>query len=68
MKPARPRQLQDCGTGFVLGQAQGLVYQDGFSDHTAQLWSESGAPLATRSQIGYFKEQPYDEQDGGFLL
>ena len=56
MKPARPRQLQDCGTGFVLGQAQGLVYQDGFFDHTAQLWSESGAPLATSSQIVYFKE------------
>ena len=56
MKPARPRQLQDCGTGFVLGQAQGQVYPDGFFDHTAQLWSESGAPLATSSLIVYFKE------------
>ena len=56
MTPALPRQLQDCGTGFVLGQAQGQVYQDGFFDHTAQLWSESGAPMATSSQIVYFKE------------
>ena len=49
-------QLRECGTGFVLGQARGQVYQDGFFDHTAQLWSESGVPLATSSQIVYYKE------------
>ena len=49
-------QLRDCGTGYVLGQARGQVYHDGFFDHTAQLWSESGVPLATSSQIVYYKE------------
>ena len=53
---ANASTMQDCGTGFVLGQAQGQVYQDGFFDHMAQLWSESGTPLATSSQIVFFKE------------
>lgn len=53
---ASAAQLRECGTSFVLGQARGQVYQDGFFDHTAQLWSESGAPLATSSQIVYYKE------------
>lgn len=48
--------LRGCGSGFVLGQARAQVYGAGFFDQTAQLWSESGLPLATSSQIVYFKD------------
>ena len=48
--------LRQCATGYLLGQAAGQVYYDGFFDHTAHLWSEAGRPLATSSQIVYYKE------------
>ena len=48
--------LQQCGTGFVLGQARGQVYRNGYFDQTAQLWSEAGEPLATSTQLVYYKE------------
>ena len=48
--------LRQCGTGFLLGQAVGQVYHDGFFDHSALLWNEAGVPLATSSQIVYYKE------------
>ncbi len=48
--------LRACGTGFVLGQARGQVYRDGFFDQSAHLWSESGLALATSAQIVYYKE------------
>lgn len=49
-------ELADTGTGYVLGQARGQEFRNGFFDQTAQLWSESGAMLATSHQIVYFKE------------
>jgi hypothetical protein len=48
--------LAACGHGYVLGQARGQVFRDGFFDQSAQLWSESGTLLVTSLQIVYFKE------------
>ena len=53
---ARAETLQHCGSDFVLGQARGQVYGDGFFDQTAQLWSQAGVPLVTSTQIVYYKE------------
>lgn len=49
-------ELQNCGTGFLLGQARGQVFHDGFLDQSAQLWSEAGTLLVTSLQIMYYKE------------
>jgi hypothetical protein len=40
----------------VLGQARGQFYHAGFFDQTAQLWSRSGVPLASSTQVVYYKE------------
>ena len=48
--------LRQCGSGFVLGQARGQVYRNGFFDQTAQLWSAAAEPLATSTQVVYYKE------------
>ncbi|WP_137920193.1 thioesterase family protein [Hydrogenophaga sp. 2FB] len=44
------------GTGWLLAQAQGQAYRNGFFDQTAQLWNEAGALLVTTHQIVYYKE------------
>lgn len=49
-------QLTQVGSGYILGQAQGQHFQNGFFDQTAQLWSQSGEMLVTTHQIVYFKE------------
>lgn len=48
--------LLECGGAYVLGQARGQVFHNGFFDQSAQLWSESGRLLVTSLQIVYFKE------------
>jgi hypothetical protein len=48
--------LAACASGYVLGQARGQVFRNGFFDQSAQLWSESGTLLVTSLQIVYFKE------------
>ena len=48
--------LAGTGTGFVLGQAQGQAFRNGFFDQAAQLWNEAGNLLCTSHQIIYFKE------------
>lgn len=53
---ASQEQLQTTGTGYVLGQARGQEFRNGFFDQTAQLWNEAGYLLATSHQIVYFKE------------
>ncbi len=53
---ASQAQLQTTGTGYVLGQARGQEFRNGFFDQTAQLWNEAGYLLATSHQIVYFKE------------
>jgi hypothetical protein len=49
-------QLQAAGSGYLLGQARGQEFRNGFFDQTAQLWSRAGAMLATSHQIVYYKE------------
>ena len=49
-------QLAQVGTGFVLAQARGQVFRNGFFDQSACLWSEAGVPLATTHQLVYFKD------------
>ena len=49
-------QLAEVGTGYLLGRAVGQQFSNGFFDQSAQLWSESGALLATSNQIVYYKE------------
>lgn len=49
-------ELAALGTAFVLGQAKGQCFFNGFFDQTAQLWSQAGTLLATTHQVVYFKE------------
>ena len=49
-------QLAQVGSGYILGQAQGQHFQNGFFDQTAQLWSQSGEMLVTTHQIVYYQE------------
>lgn len=49
-------QLQETGTGYLLGQARGQEFRNGFFDQTVQLWNEAGTMLATSHQIVYYKE------------
>ena len=53
---AQTEQLAQVGSGFILGQAQGQHFQNGFFDQTAQLWSQSGEMLVTTHQTVYYKE------------
>ena len=48
-------QLAATGTGYLLGQAQGQAYRNGFFDQTGQLWNRQGQLLASTHQIVYFK-------------
>jgi acyl-CoA thioesterase len=50
-------QLNAAGTGYLLGQAQGQGFRNGYFDHAGHLWSDSGALLATTHQLVYFKEE-----------
>jgi len=49
-------QMAAIGSGFLLGQACGQQFRNGFFDQSAQLWSEDGQLLATSNQIVYYKE------------
>ncbi|CAN5397747.1 thioesterase family protein [soil metagenome] len=49
-------QLEEIGSGYLMGRASGLQFRHGFFDQAAQLWTEAGALLATSNQIVYFKE------------
>ena len=49
-------QLAQTGTGYLLGQARGQEFRNGFFDQTVQLWNEAGTMLATSHQIVYYKE------------
>ena len=48
-------QLAATGSGYLLGQAQGQAYRNGFFDQTGQLWNQQGQLLVTTHQIVYFK-------------
>jgi hypothetical protein len=49
-------QLAEVGSGYVLAQARGQVFRNGFFDQSGCLWSEAGVPLVTTHQLVYFKE------------
>lgn len=53
---ADSQALAETGTGYLLGQAQGQGFHNGYFDHTASLWNEAGKLLATTHQIVYYKE------------
>lgn len=48
--------LAETGSGWLLAQACGQEFRNGFSDQTAQLWNQAGQMLATSQQIVYYKE------------
>ena len=49
-------QLAQVGSGYLLAQARGQVFRNGFFDQSGCLWSEDGVPLATTHQLMYFKD------------
>ena len=49
-------QLAQVGEASILGQARGQVFQNGFFDQSAMLWSADGKPLASTHQTVYYKE------------
>lgn len=53
---AGERELRATGPGYVLGQARGQEFRNGFFDQSAQLWNEAGTLLCTSHQIVYYKE------------
>ena len=48
-------QLQASGSEYLMGQARAQAFRNGYFDHTAQLWNEAGALLATTQQLVYYK-------------
>ncbi|TWO70293.1 thioesterase family protein [Caenimonas sedimenti] len=48
--------LAQTGTSFLLLQAKGQGFRNGYFDHTGQLWNEAGELLATTTQVVYYKE------------
>ena len=49
-------QLNAHGDAPLLGSARALRYGKGFFDQSAEVWTASGALLATSHQVVYFKE------------
>jgi acyl-CoA thioesterase len=49
-------QLAATGSGFLLAQAQGQGFRNGYFDHGGQLWNEAGELLVTTQQVVYFKD------------
>ncbi|MEO5671762.1 MAG: thioesterase family protein, partial [Ramlibacter sp.] len=49
-------ELQEAGSGYLLGQAQGQGFRNGYLDQTAQLWNEAGELMVTTHQVMYYKE------------
>lgn len=49
-------QLAQVGEASILGQARGQVFQNGFFDQSAMLWSADGKALASTHQTVYYKE------------
>ncbi len=53
---ASSAELAATGMGYLLAQAQGQNFFNGYFDQSAQLWNEAGALLATSHQVVYYKE------------
>lgn len=48
--------LAEQGGGYVLADARGQAYTEGFFDQAATLWSQQRRLLATSHQVVYYKE------------
>ena len=48
--------LAEVGDGYLLAQAQGQRFYNGFFDQSGLLWSPSGQLLVTTQQLVYYKE------------
>lgn len=44
------------GAQHVLASVRGQVYRNGYFDQSAELWGAAGAPLATTTQLVYYRE------------
>jgi acyl-CoA thioesterase len=53
---AGPEQLAAASGGFLLAQARGVRFFNGYFDQTAHLFTEAGELLATSHQLVYYKE------------
>lgn len=49
-------QLAATGAGWLLAQARGQGFRNGYFDHSGHLWNEAGDLLATTHQLMYYKE------------
>jgi acyl-CoA thioesterase len=49
-------QLAEVGDNFLLGQAVGQNFRNGYFDQAAQLWATNGELLVTTSQLVYYRE------------
>lgn len=57
---ATPADLAAVGDAAVLGVADSRVFDRGFHDQTAELWSADGRLLATSHQIVYYRDPGSD--------
>jgi acyl-CoA thioesterase len=48
--------LRASGTDYLLAQARGEGFRDGYLDQTGHLWSRAGELLVTTHQLMYYKE------------
>jgi acyl-CoA thioesterase len=51
--------LAEVGDDYVLGVADANVFNKGYADQTASLWSRQGKILATSQQILYFRDKAF---------
>lgn len=51
--------LAEVGEDFLLGVADANVFNKGYADQTAWLWSRKGKLLATSQQILYFRDKAF---------
>lgn len=48
--------LHATGSGYLLAQAQGQGFRNGYLDQSGELWNEQGDLLATTHQLMYYRE------------
>jgi acyl-CoA thioesterase len=51
--------LAAVGDDYLLGVADANVFEKGYSDQTAELWTRGGRLLATSQQILYFRDKAF---------
>ncbi|MBY0533279.1 MAG: thioesterase family protein [Xanthobacteraceae bacterium] len=53
------QDLAETGEDYLLGVADANVFNKGYADQTASLWSRGGKLLATSQQILYFRDKAF---------